>query len=85
MTFPYLVTRSVKRQGHENTTDEASDGDSHDPREEQQTHTLPVHSLEGTVAEADTNSRTSDAHGCGDWQLVLGEDEDGDGGTHLHR
>lgn len=79
-----LVARSIEEQSHEDTTDEAGDGDSHNPREEQQADTLPVDSLEGSVAETDSDSRASDAHGSGHWQLVLGEDEDGDGGTHLH-
>jgi hypothetical protein len=79
-----LIARGVERDAHENATDETSDGDSHDPGEEQETDTLPVDSLEGTVTQADANSRASNAHGGRHWQLVLGEDENGDGGTHLH-
>jgi hypothetical protein len=54
------------------------------PGEEQETNTLPVDSLEGSVAETDTDGGTGDTHGGGHWQLVLREDEDGDGGTHFH-
>ena len=79
-----LIARGVEEQTHGDTTDEASNGDGHDPGEEQETHTLPVDSLEGTVAQTDTDGGTGDAHRGGHWQLVLGEDEDGDGGAHLH-
>jgi len=80
----YLVTRSVESQSHENASDQAGDGDSHNPGEEQEAHTLPVDSLEGAVAQADTDGRAGDAHRGGHGQLVLGEYEDGDCGSHLH-
>ena len=79
-----LPAGSVEGETHESSTDETGNGDGHDPGEEQETHTLPVDGLEGTVAQANTDSGTGDAHGSGHWQLVLGEDEDGDGGAHLH-
>lgn len=79
-----LIAWGVKSKSHKATTNQTRDGDGDDPREEQETNTLPVDSLEGTVAKTDTNGGTSDAHGCGDGELVLGEDEGGDGGAHLH-
>jgi hypothetical protein len=79
-----LVTRSIKCQSHQNSSNETGDRDGHHPREEQEAHTLPVDSLESAVAETNTDGRTSDAHRSGHGQLVLGEDEDGDGGSHLH-
>lgn len=45
---------------------------------------MPVDGLEGTVAETDTDGGASDAHTRRDRELVLGEDEDSDSGTHLH-
>lgn len=80
----YLIAWGVKGKSHKTTTNQTRDGDSHNPREEQETNTLPVNSLEGAVAKTDTDSGTSDAHGCGDGELVLGEDEGGDGGAHFH-
>ena len=80
----HLKVRSVEGKTHQAATNETSNWDSHDPREEQKSHSLPVDGLEGSIAETDTDSRTSDTHGCRDWELVLREDEDGDGGAHLH-
>lgn len=79
-----LKVRSIEEQTHGDTTDKTGNGDGHDPGEEQETHSLPVDGLVGTVAKTDTNGGTSDAHRCRDGKLVLREDEDGDGGTHLH-
>lgn len=79
-----LKVRGVECQTHETATDQTSDGDGHDPGEDQQEDPLPVDGAEAAVAETDTNGGTSDAHGGGDGELVLGEDKDGDGGTHLH-
>lgn len=76
--------RGVKCKTHQTTTDETGDWNGHDPGEEQETHSLPVDGLVGTVAKTDTDSGTSDTHGSGDWELVDGENENGDGGTHLH-
>jgi hypothetical protein len=77
--------RSVEDDSHGDTTDGTGDGDGHDPGEDKQTNTLPVNSLDGTVAETDTNSSTSDAHGGGNGERVLREDQDGKSSTHLHR
>ena len=76
--------RSIKSQGHEASADETGNGNSHDPGEEQEAESLPVDGLEGTVAETNTNSCAGDAHGSRDGESILREDEDGDGGTHLH-
>ena len=76
--------RRVQRKTHKTTTNQTRDGDSHDPGEEQQAHTLPIDSLVCTVAQSDADCGASDAHGGRDRQLVLGENEDGNRGTHLH-
>lgn len=79
-----LKVRGVEGKTHKAATDETSDGDGHDPGEDQEEDSLPVDGAQAAVAETDTNGGTSDAHGGRDGKLVLGEDEDGDGGTHLH-
>lgn len=76
--------RSIEEETHGDTTNETCNGDGHDPGEEQKANSLPVDGLGGTVAETDTDSGTGDAHGCRDGELVLREDENGDGSTHLH-
>jgi hypothetical protein len=76
--------RSVEDNAHGKTTDGTGDGDGHDPREDKETNTLPVDSLDGTVAETDTDGGTSDAHGRRYRERVLREDEDGEGSTHFH-
>ena len=53
-------------------------------RKEKETDTLEVNSLEGTVAKTNTDSTTCEAHGGRDWKGELREDENGDGGAHLH-
>jgi len=77
--------RSVEKQTHQATGEGASDRDGHDPGEKEQTDTLPVDSLVGTVAKTDTDGSSSDTHGCGDWKSELRKHEDSDGSTHLHR
>lgn len=76
--------RGVQQDAHQAATNETGDGDGHDPGEDQETDSLPVDSLEGTVAETDTDSGASNAHGGGDGQLELREQKNGNGGTHLH-
>jgi hypothetical protein len=76
--------RSVEDNAHSKTTNGAGDGNGHDPGEDKETNTLPVDSLDGTVAETDTDGGTGDAHGRRDGERVLREDEDGERGTHLH-
>lgn len=76
--------RSVDHESHQATSNETGDGDGHDPGEEQETDSLPVDGLVGSVAETDTDGSTCNAHGCRDGELVLREDEDSDGGTHFH-
>lgn len=77
--------RSVKDNAHDDTGKGTSDRDGHDPGEDEQADTLPVDGLDGAVHETDTDGSTGDTHGGGDGQGELGEDEDGDGGAHLHR
>jgi hypothetical protein len=79
-----LKVRGVKGKGHKTSTDETGDGDGHDPGENEEEDSLPVDSLDATVAETDTDGGTSDTHGGRDRKLVLREDKDGDGSTHLH-
>lgn len=81
---PLVEVRSVQGKTHEETTNQTSDGDSHDPGEDEKANSLPVDSLETAVAQTDSDSSSGDAHGGGNGQLVLGEDEDSDGSAHLH-
>jgi hypothetical protein len=76
--------RSVEDDTHGQTTNGTGNGDGHDPREDKETDSLPVDGLEGTVAETDSDGGTSDAHGGGDGERVLREDQDGESGTHFH-
>ncbi len=76
---------SVEDDTHGKTTNGTGDGNGHDPGEDKETNSLPVDSLDSPVAETDTDGSTSDAHGCRDRERVLGEDQDGEGSTHLHR
>ena len=76
--------RGVEGETHEASTDETGDGDGHDPGEDEEENSLPVDGLEAAVAETDTDGGTGDTHGGRDGELVLGEDEDSDGSTHLH-
>ena len=76
--------RSVEDQSHDDTCEGTGDWNSGDPRDDQESDSLPVDGLVGTVAKTNTDGGTSDAHGGGNWEGELGEDEDGDGGTHLH-
>ncbi|KAK6833440.1 hypothetical protein PG987_008134 [Apiospora arundinis] len=66
------------------TSKGTGDGDGHDPRQHEQTDSLPVDGLDGAVAETDTDGGTGDAHRRRHRQRVLREDENGDGGTHFH-
>lgn len=84
MGIVHLEVRSVEEKTHEDTTKGTSNGDGHDPGEDQEADTLEVYGLEGAVAKTNTDGSSSNAHGGGDRQGKLGEDEDGDGGTHLH-
>lgn len=58
--------RSIESQPHETTANKASDGNGHDPREQEQADSLPVDGFVGTVAETNTNSSSRDTHGCRD-------------------
>jgi hypothetical protein len=80
-----LEVGGVEDDGHGDTTDGAGDGDGHDPGEDEETDSLPVDGLDSAVAETDTDGGTGDAHGCGDGEGVLREDQDSERGTHFHR
>lgn len=79
-----LKVRGVKGKSHKTSTDETGDGDGHDPRENEEEDSLPVDSLDAAVAKTDTDGGTGDTHGGRDRELVLREDKDGNGSTHLH-
>lgn len=81
----FLEVRGVENDTHGETANGTSDGDGHNPGEDEKTNSLPVDSLHSSVAETDTHGGTSDAHGGRDGQRVLGEDQDSESSTHLHR
>ena len=76
--------RSVEDDAHGETTDSTGDRNSHDPGEDEETNSLPVDGLDGSIAETDANSGTSDAHGGRDGERVLRKDQDGKSSAHLH-
>ena len=76
--------RGVEDNAHQTAGEGTRDGDGHEPGESQQTDSLPVDGAPGSVAQADSDGGAGDAHGGGDGELVLGEQEDGDGGAHFH-
>ena len=76
--------RGVEEDAHEDAAEGAGDGDGHDPGDQEEGDTLEVDGLEGAVAEAYADGGAGDAHGGGHGEGVLGEDQDGDGGAHLH-
>lgn len=84
LTEHRLPMRRVQRQTHQTPTDQTGNRHGHDPGEEKEADTLPVDSLEGTVAQTDTDGGAGDAHGGRHGQGVLREDEDGDGGAQFH-
>lgn len=75
---------SVKDQTHEASAKGTSDGNGHDPSKQQKTDTLEVDGLESSVAKSNSDGSASDAHGGGNGQGELREDQHRDGGTHLH-
>lgn len=77
--------RRVEEETHEDAAQRAGDGDGGNPGDDEQADTLEVDGLERAVAEADTDGGAGDAHGCGHGKRELREDQDGDGGAHLHR
>lgn len=83
-TQQHLITRRIQRQPHQASTNQARNRDSHDPREEQQTDTLPIDSLKSAIAETHTDRGARDTHARRHGKRVLREDEDGDGGAHFH-
>lgn len=79
-----LEMRSIKKQAHKHAAKRPCDGNGHDPGDDEQTDTLPVNGFPGAIAEANTDGGTGDAHRRGHGQRLLGKDEDGNGGAHLH-
>jgi hypothetical protein len=76
--------RSIEDDSHGKTTNGTSNGNCHDPREDQETNSLPVDSLVGAVAETNTDRGAGNAHRGGHRKGILREDEDGKRGTHFH-
>ncbi|KAJ6015964.1 hypothetical protein N7540_010555 [Penicillium herquei] len=71
--------RGINEKTHQTFTNSASNGDGHNPGEQQEAETLEINSLQGTVAETAADGGTD-----GDGEGVLGEDEDGEGGAYLY-
>jgi hypothetical protein len=76
--------RRIKEKRHRDSAQSSSDGDSHDPSRHEEADTLPVDGLVSAIAETHANRSAGDAHGGRDGEGELREDEDGDGGAHLH-
>lgn len=76
--------RGIEEETHGDTTQSSSNGDSHDPGQDQETDSLEVDSLKGAVAQPDTDGGTGNAHGGRYGKRELREEEDGNGSTHLH-
>jgi hypothetical protein len=53
-------------------------------REQQESNSTPVDSLEGTIAQTNADSGSSDTHTSRHGQLVLREDENGDCCAKFH-
>lgn len=52
----------VQEKTHNHTTKSAGDGDGGNPGDNQKPNSLEVDGLDGSVAESDTDSGTSNAH-----------------------
>lgn len=74
----------VQDQTHQASTNGTSNGNGHDPSGQQKANTLPVDSLVSSVAQSNTDGSASDAHGGGNGQGVLRENQNCEGSTHLH-
>jgi len=57
-----LKMRRIQNQGSQHAANRPRNRDRHDPGEDQETHSLPVDSLEGAVAEADADGGACYAH-----------------------
>ncbi|VUC31347.1 unnamed protein product [Clonostachys rosea] len=77
--------RGVDEQTHEATGEGSGNGDGQDPTGQEETDSLPVDSAPGSIAQTNTDGGTGDAHGGRDGETELRGEEDGDGGSHLHR
>lgn len=62
-TAPKLKMRRIDKQPHQTTTDSSSDGNRHDPGQDQEPDTLEVDGAEGTVAQANADGGAGNAHG----------------------
>lgn len=76
--------RRIQDDPHQYTPNSSRHRNRHNPRENEQAHSLKVDCLDSAIAQADADGGTSDTHGCGDGERVLREEEDGDGGAHFH-
>lgn len=76
--------RSVNEQSHQHSTEGTSNRNRQNPCSKQEADSLPVDSLDGTVAQTNTDGGTGDAHRSRNGEGILGEDEDGEGGAHFH-
>jgi len=83
--LPPRKMRRVQEQSHQHPRQRPRNRNRHDPRKEQQSHSLPIDSLERAIAKTDADGGASDTHGCRDGKSVLREEEDGDGGAEFHR
>lgn len=54
--------RSIKDQGHQDTSESTSDRNRSNPCNDEEAYSLKVDRLEGTVAKTDTDSGSRDAH-----------------------
>ena len=77
--------RRVKDDSSQASRGSSDDGNGQDPPHHDPSESSPVERLQVAVAERDSEGRTGDAHGRRDGEGVLGSEEDGDGGSELHR
>lgn len=75
---------SVDHQSHQTTTNKTRNRNRHNPREKQESDSLPVNSLIRAIAQPNTNSSTSNTHTRTNGQLILTEDQNRNRSTHLH-
>jgi hypothetical protein len=82
--LPLCKVGGIQEERHRDSSNCAGDGNGHDPSRYEEADTLPVDSLEGTIAEANTDCGSGNAHGGRDGEGELRENEDSDGGAHFH-
>ena len=79
-----LKVGGVERHAHKQSGDETRAGQGDDPRREDESDLLPVHSADVEVAERNTDGGTSKALGGRHRQAKTAGKQDSDGGTELH-